>query len=267
MKVSFEKQMKGLEREVLLKSVDLDDDIEDFNFELDNYESNDRIIAVSPNCVRCNLCVEECPVNAIEPPNIFRKSKITDKCVKCEICVQSCPISCIKSVNTFAFFDSAKEDSYFNYTLSNKEVSHRTLRMNDIKVDLDNCTSCGNCAEFCPTKALTLEFSSYFDGFDLDEDKLYPAINKDLCIGCGSCSNLCPENVIYLDRILGPIIDTCKLLINQDLCVNCYLCEENCPVEAIKLVDGEVVLDKDKCIRCNACTTRCPVGALHLTRR
>ena len=36
MNVSFIKQMEDLEREVLLKSVDLDDDGDDFQFELDD---------------------------------------------------------------------------------------------------------------------------------------------------------------------------------------------------------------------------------------
>ena len=36
MNVSFIKQMEDLEREVLLKSVDLDDDSDDFQFELWN---------------------------------------------------------------------------------------------------------------------------------------------------------------------------------------------------------------------------------------
>ena len=65
MNVSFIKQMKNLEREVLLKSVELDDDGEDFQFELNDFSVNEEIIAVAPKCVRCNTCVESCPVNAI----------------------------------------------------------------------------------------------------------------------------------------------------------------------------------------------------------
>ena len=67
MNVTFQKQMKNLEREVLLKSVDLDDDGDDFQFELDHFNANEEIIAIAPRCVRCNTCVGECPVSAIEP--------------------------------------------------------------------------------------------------------------------------------------------------------------------------------------------------------
>ena len=51
MKVSFVKQMKSLEREVLLKSVELDDDGDDFKFELDSFSADEEIIAVGPKCV------------------------------------------------------------------------------------------------------------------------------------------------------------------------------------------------------------------------
>ena len=78
MNVTFQKQMKNLEREVLLKSVDLDDDGDDFQFELENFSTNEEIIAIAPRCVRCNTCVGECPVSAIEPANIFRIAKITE---------------------------------------------------------------------------------------------------------------------------------------------------------------------------------------------
>ena len=104
MNVSFIKQMKNLEREVLLKSVELDDDGDDFQFELDSFNAEEEIIAVAPKCVRCNTCVGTCPVGAIEPANIFRLAKITDKCVKCEICVQTCPVAAIKLIkNTVAY--------------------------------------------------------------------------------------------------------------------------------------------------------------------
>ena len=65
MNVSFIKQMKNLEREVLLKSVELDDDGDDFQFELDSFNAEEEIIAVAPKCVRCNTCVGTCPEGAI----------------------------------------------------------------------------------------------------------------------------------------------------------------------------------------------------------
>ena len=269
MNVSFIKQMKNLEREVLLKSVELDDDGDDFQFELDNFHAEEEIIAVAPKCVRCNTCVGTCPVGAIEPANIFRLAKITDKCVKCEICVQSCPVSAIKLIKNVVVYDGESENDFIEYSLNNVRCPHRVIRMKEIEIDYSQDNNWQDCADLCPTNAFTLEFKEFFDkldfdaGIDLDEDTLYPYINRKLCIGCSACVEISKnENAITLDRIIGPIVHVRRIDINHDLCVNCFLCEENCPVEAIRLEGGEVVLDDDKCIRCVECTNHCPVGAL-----
>ncbi|WP_296890008.1 4Fe-4S binding protein [uncultured Methanobrevibacter sp.] len=271
MYVSFIKQMKSLEREVLLKSVELDDDGDDFQFELSDFKTEEEIIAVAPKCVRCNTCVGACPVDAIEPANIFRLAKITDKCVKCEICVQTCPVSAIKLIkNVVTFHEGDDEDEGFmEYSVNNVRYYHRTVRMNDIKIDYTQGNNWQDCADLCPTNAFTLEFKEFFDkmgfdtGIDLDDDTLYPYINKKLCIGCSACVEISKnDGAITLDRILGPIVHSRKIEVNHDSCVNCFLCEENCPVDAIRLEDGEVVLDDDKCIRCVECSNHCPVEAL-----
>lgn len=269
MNVSFIKQMKNLEREVLLKSVELDDDGDDFQFELDEFSTNQEIIAVAPKCVRCNTCVEACPVNAIEPANIFRIAKITDNCVKCEICVQTCPISSIKLINNSVVYDNSEERDVIEYSLANISCPHRVVRMNCISIDYSVENNWDDCANLCPTNAFTLEFKEFFDdlnkdvGIELKEDTLYPYINEKMCIGCSACVEISQNNdAIELDRYIGPIVHGRNIDVNHDLCVNCYLCEENCPIGAIELVDGEVILDDDKCIRCVECTNHCPVGAL-----
>ena len=172
--------MKNLEREVLLKSVELDDDGDDFQFELADFSTEEEIIAVAPKCVRCNTCVEECPVNAIEPANIFRIAKITDKCVKCEICVQTCPISAIKLINNTVIYDNGEERDVIEYNLSNLRSPHRVVRMNSISIDYSVDNNWDDCATECPTNAFTLEFKEFFDDLDTDlgielvEDTLYP---------------------------------------------------------------------------------------------
>ena len=269
MNVSFIKQMKNLEREVLLKSVELDDDGDDFQFELENFSTQEEIIAVAPKCVRCNTCVEACPVNAIEPANIFRIAKITDKCVKCEICVQTCPISAIKLIDNSVVYDSEDESDVIEYNLSNVRSPHRVVRMNSISIDYSIDNNWDDCANLCPTNAFTMEFKEFFENLNMDlgieliENELYPYINEKMCIGCGACAEISlNSNAIELDRYLGPIVHGRKIDINHESCVNCFLCEENCPTGAIELIDGKVVLDNDKCIRCVECTHHCPVGAL-----
>ena len=95
MEVKLKKQIETLEKEITLKSVDLDEDIEDFNVDIHNYRNTDKLITISPRCVRCNLCVEECPINVISSSTWLKRAKIGEDCVQCEICAQTCPVSCI----------------------------------------------------------------------------------------------------------------------------------------------------------------------------
>lgn len=269
MNISFDKQISSLEREILLKSVEIHDSGDDFQFELNKFFSQKEIIAIAPRCIRCNMCVDQCPVDAIEPANIFKIAKITHDCVKCEICVQTCPVSAIKLIDNKVSYNHDEGDEAIEYNLASISRPHRVVRMNDISIDYSDLANYDNCAKFCPTDAFTLEFKSYFEelGIDVDieleDDVLYPVINKKLCIGCGACVQFCENDSVKLDRIIGPIVHTKNLEINQDECVNCYLCEENCPVEAIWLDEEKVVLNNDKCIRCINCTSHCPVGALN----
>lgn len=269
MNISFDKQISSLEREILLKSVEIHDSGDDFQFELNKFFSQKEIIAIAPRCIRCNMCVDQCPVDAIEPANIFKIAKITHDCVKCETCVQTCPVSAIKLIDNKVSYNHDEGDEAIEYNLASISRPHRVVRMNDISIDYSDLANYDNCAKFCPTDAFTLEFKSYFEelGIDVDieleDDVLYPVINKKLCIGCGACVQFCENDSVKLDRTIGPIVHTKNLEINQDECVNCYLCEENCPVEAIWLDEEKVVLNNDKCIRCINCTSHCPVGALN----
>lgn len=269
MNISFDKQISSLEREILLKSVEIHDSGDNFQFELNKFFSQKEIIAIAPRCIRCNMCVDQCPVDAIEPANIFKIAKITHDCVKCEICVQTCPVSAIKLIDNKVSYNHDEGDEAIEYNLASISRPHRVVRMNDISIDYSDLANYDNCAKFCPTDAFTLEFKSYFEelGIDVDieleDDVLYPVINKKLCIGCGACVQFCENDSVKLDRTIGPIVHTKNLEINQDECVNCYLCEENCPVEAIWLDEEKVVLNNDKCIRCINCTSHCPVGALN----
>ena len=249
MDITFKKKKDALVGDVIAKSNDLEHGVEDFEAEIENCSLGQKFITVSPECVRCNLCAEECPVNAIDDAKLTKPAKILDNCVKCEICAQTCPVNSIKVIESTSDLD---ED--LTYKLNTIKVPHRTLRMEKIDVDSDRCTSCGNCVKFCPTGAITVQ------------EGAKAVIDKDACIGCGACANVCGEDAVTLERRLGNVFKTKELFVDEDICVACGVCEENCPVEAIKLEDDKIVFFKDKCINCEVCSKKCPVGALKLER-
>jgi len=249
MDITFKKKKDALVNDVISKSMDIDHDREDFNAEIENCSIEQKFITISPECVRCNLCSEECPVKAIDNVKSTKHPKINSNCVKCEICAQTCPVNSIKVVESRSDLD---EDVI--YTLNTIKVPHRTLRMENIRVNPDKCNSCGTCVKFCPTGAITVSNNDT------------ATLNTDICIGCGACANVCSEDAIHLTRRLGNVIKTKKLSVDEDLCVACGVCEENCPVEAIRLKDDHIVLSENKCILCEVCSKKCPVEALKLER-
>lgn len=266
MDLAFKKKIDNLQKEVSLKSVDLNEDSHDFHVEITEYSADYIIISIAPNCVRCNICYYECPVDAIGSSSAIKRAKIHDNCVDCEICAQSCPISCIGVINAKVYIDDD-----VHYELERIDVPHRIVRLESIEVDNTKCAACGTCVKFCPTSAIKLRETTSEDDMDIDSvnkfgEREFAHVNRETCIGCGACANVCNENAITVSRELGPIIKTKKLLIDQDTCVECLVCEETCPVEAIRLVDGKIVLDEDKCILCDVCSTNCPVCALELKR-
>jgi len=271
MEIKIKKPIEILEKEITLKSVDLDEDIDDFSIDIHDYKYDEKLITISPRCIRCNICVEECPINVISSSTWLKRAKIQEGCVQCEICVQSCPVSCIYVLESEA---TIKKDDSVMYYLKDVNVPHRTLRMEDISINRETCIGCGSCLKFCPTNAITLKSKEFIESkgekcpensaIEDDEKILYSYIDKDRCVGCGSCVNLCIQGAISLKRELGPIIIYSHIEFNPDICVGCTLCEESCPVGAAKFIDDKLVLDNDKCIRCKECTNHCPVGALNL---
>ncbi len=53
-------------------------------------------------------------------------------------------------------------------------------------IDLESCTGCGTCVEWCPTDAIIL-----------NENELAQR-DESACLGCGVCSRFCPEEAISL---------------------------------------------------------------------
>ena len=53
-------------------------------------------------------------------------------------------------------------------------------------IDLESCTGCGTCVEWCPTDAIVLN------------EKELAQRDESACLGCGVCSRFCPEEAISL---------------------------------------------------------------------
>ena len=85
--------------------------------------------------------------------------------------------------------------------LSIKEISTTKLEMlsvflsiecyfKDMKVNIEKCNGCGQCAEVCQFKAITLEdLKQDYEDISISTKKAH--INPAICKGCGKCSTTC----------------------------------------------------------------------------
>ncbi|MBN1415142.1 MAG: 4Fe-4S dicluster domain-containing protein [Bacteroidales bacterium] len=140
-------------------------------------------------CTACHLCVTTCPSQVIQPsfleygftgmlqPHLdFSVGFCEYECTKCG---EVCP--------TGAILPLTREDKIL-------------AQIGKVNFIMENCvvytheTSCGSCAEHCPTQAVRMV--PYKNGLTIPET--HPAT----CIGCGACEHVCPSKpnkAIYVD--------------------------------------------------------------------
>jgi ferredoxin len=141
------------------------------------------------NCTGCHLCISSCPTKVLQPSyleygalgiTLPRMDYKTSFCnYECTICSEVCPSGAILKLN--------KEEK-------------KTTQIGIVQFVQSNCivyqkdTSCGACAEHCPTSAVHMV--PYQNGLTI------PETNKDICIGCGACEYACPATpykAIYVE--------------------------------------------------------------------
>lgn len=126
------------------------------------------------------------------------------------------------------------------------------------KVCKSACLGCGDCANVCNEKALSI-----IDGV------CHPDPNP--CIDCGACINACPKNLIERIPASARVYIACsshckgKEVINACNvgCIGCGMCAKKCPHNAITMIDNLPVINYEKCTGCKTCVAICPRKTIH----
>ncbi len=139
-------------------------------------------------CIACHVCVTKCPERVLVPAGFqyglwgFEKPVMDYSKAKCEyecnVCSQVCPSGAIQPISL----------------LRKKRVQiGKAEFIQDLCVVFKDGTSCGACAEICPTTAV---FMVPYKG-----RLTVPELTPDVCIGCGACEQACPvegQKAIYV---------------------------------------------------------------------
>ncbi|WP_334075428.1 MULTISPECIES: 4Fe-4S dicluster domain-containing protein [Paenibacillus] len=100
------------------------------------------------------------------------------------------------------------------------------------------------------------------------------------CIGCKACELACfavhnDHNGVgaAVGTVTVPVIPRLHVVRTESftLPVQCRQCEnapcaEACPVQAIRRVEGTIVIHEESCIGCKGCAMACPFGAISLNK-
>lgn len=132
------------------------------------------------HCVSCHLCVAKCPSKALapslfeygpagilQPTVVFTNHSFCN--FDCTVCGEVCPTGAIMPLT---------------------EEQKHVEQIGRVEFILENCvvvtdgTSCGACAEHCPTQAVHM--IAYKGALTI------PEIKPELCVGCGACESICP---------------------------------------------------------------------------
>jgi formate hydrogenlyase subunit 6/NADH:ubiquinone oxidoreductase subunit I len=146
----------------------------------------------------------------LTPPGSHSLERFKNHCTACHLCVTHCPQQILKPAALefglgylFKPHLSFYETGYCNYgctvcsevcpagaILRLTEREKMAVQIGVAEFDRSRCvvytdlTSCGACAEHCPT--LAVRMVDYVDGLTV------PEVTEDLCIGCGACESICP---------------------------------------------------------------------------
>lgn len=152
-------------------------------------------------CMRCSICVEVCPTNAIRLLDLgwdFKNisTPVIDPdfggCIHwqtpCLKCADACPTGALDRIRV--------TDNY---------------QMARVRFDEQQCVNCMVCLDRCPIEGAILFPNPNGEPFTRTKDipasirlvnsEFKPYINPDKCTGCGLCAHYCPQKIMFLDPL------------------------------------------------------------------
>ncbi|MDD4032428.1 MAG: 4Fe-4S binding protein [Bacteroidales bacterium] len=149
--------------------------------------------------------------HAVMPPGALSFEHFSQACTACHLCVSACTTGVLKpSFLEFGLMNMLKPHMDYDVNFCNYDCTKcsdicpngalvkfsdpekkKTTQIGIAEFHRENCivetehTSCGACAEHCPTQAVHM-IPHGIEGLTI------PRVEENLCIGCGACEFACP---------------------------------------------------------------------------
>ena len=148
------------------------------------------------HCTGCQLCVAVCPnhvlraatglVTLMQPEMGYERGYCRPECTRCG---EVCPAGAILPVTR-----AEKAGLQIGRAVWTKELC----------IAISKGHSCDNCAQHCPTQAITMVPLAAADPASTRTPAIrIPAINDARCTGCGACEYLCPARPLSAIHVEG----------------------------------------------------------------
>jgi len=239
--------------------------------ESDDYPKLDRTHFLDEDkCIKCFLCEEVCPREAIKADIIVKKKEDIvkypngvsfkeldikgeiqidyDKCTYCKLCDKLCDALEIVSEepNPLNIYGGKRIEIYYN-----------------------ECDYCGLCEKICPVDAIKVKCETEVER-EIGELSVEGKINVDLdkCIFCNWCGTVCFVDAIKVEKAIEGEITLRRL----DYCdpVGCKACIKICPTNCWYIPhekDRKVAVDERFCIYCGSCQLSCSEHCIIVNRK
>ncbi|MEO0240571.1 MAG: LUD domain-containing protein [candidate division WOR-3 bacterium] len=160
--------------------------------------AKEEIIKQALRCVRCGVCMYECPVYAITTGywgyiymggigipwtayvagGFLEAAPLAFTCITCNRCKVFCPMEIDTGEIVLRIREILREKGF--------KMPFLIRASNKVKVNEDKCSGCGICISVCPFK---------IPEFKIKKGKRISYIGE-ACLSCGSCISSCPSKAI-----------------------------------------------------------------------
>ncbi|MCX7787840.1 MAG: 4Fe-4S binding protein [Spirochaetes bacterium] len=238
-------------------------------------------------CTRCGLCINTCPVGALNRGSSGEIHLEAGRCVLCMNCIEACPVGALRyGRRTEAARVASSEGASSTYIPSRREFLGKAARISKGLVAYVTLTVLGGVITYglAPGRFLLKKRAS--------SPSLQPNLPStppgsqgihrftSLCISCHLCVSHCPTGVLSpslweygMKGLFQPVMDYQRGFCEYE----CTRCGEVCPTGAIlplsveekKTIQiGRVKFEQDRCVVvtqgtiCGACAEVCPTHAV-----